>query len=126
MITALLCASLLVHGLIHLAIWLPQDAAEQLPFDPGRSWVLTAAAPPRSEAVELAAVGFASATALLYAVAGTSAATQSDGWPIPAATGAVMGLILKALWFSPWLTAGLLLDTGVITSVLTSLPRPLY
>ncbi|MGW3938800.1 AIR synthase related protein [Streptomyces phaeochromogenes] len=80
------------------------------------SWVLTAAVPPRLEAMDLAADGFASATALLYAVSGRSDGTQNGGRPIPAATAAVAGLVLKTLWSSPWLTAGTLPDAGVIAS----------
>ncbi|MEV7389748.1 hypothetical protein [Streptomyces sp. NPDC091215] len=114
----LVAAFLVVDGLIHLAVWLPADAAEQQPFDPGRSWALAAAGRPGPDVAALAAVGLASASALLFEIAGVAAATRAD-WTVPAVTGAVVGPVLKTLWFNRWLAPGLLLDGGLIFAVLT-------
>ncbi|MFK0113441.1 hypothetical protein [Streptomyces sp. NPDC091217] len=47
----------------------------------------------------LAAVGLDVATALLFEVAGVSAATRG-GWTARAVTGAVVDPVLKSLWFN--------------------------
>ncbi|MDL2074893.1 hypothetical protein QNN03_00410 [Streptomyces sp. GXMU-J15] len=125
MTTALVSAFLFVHGLLHLAVWLPHGAAEQ-PFDPRHSWVLAAAGAPRARSVDRAAIGLASVTAMLYVIAGASAAAQSSGWTTAALLAAASGLLLKALWFDPWLTLGVLLDVGVIAAVLASWPGALF
>ncbi|MFG3294828.1 hypothetical protein ACGF3G_39245 [Streptomyces sp. NPDC048179] len=83
-----------MDGLIHLAVWLPADATEQQPFDPGRSWALAVARRPGPDVVALAA-----ATALLFEVAGVAAATRGD-WTVRAVTVAVVGLVLKTLWLT--------------------------
>ncbi|MFJ2238055.1 hypothetical protein [Streptomyces sp. NPDC087859] len=59
-------------------------------------------------------------------MAGAAAATQADGWATAAALAASVGLVLKALWFNPWLSLGILLDIGVITAALTNWPASLY
>ncbi|MEV0173566.1 hypothetical protein AB0I00_20915 [Streptomyces sp. NPDC050803] len=125
MTTALVSAFLFVHGLLHLAVWLPHDTAEQ-PFNPRHSWALAAAGVPRARVVDRAAIGMAAVTAMLYVIAGSAAAAQSGGWATAAVIAACAGLLLKALWFNPWLTLGVLLDVGVVAAVLTSWPGSLY
>ncbi|GHC52624.1 hypothetical protein [Streptomyces flavofungini] len=128
MTTALVAAFLLLHGLAHLPVWLPasgRPAQQSAPFDPRHSWALAFAGLPQSRAVR-AAVILASATALLYVIAGTAATTQARGWPVAALTAAASGLVLKALWFNPWLSFGVLLDAGVITAVALNWPGSLY
>ncbi|GAA3816393.1 hypothetical protein ACFS5L_06125 [Streptomyces phyllanthi] len=143
MITALVSTFLFVHGLIHLAVWLPHDSTEQ-PFNPRHSWALTAAGlpptwdggapghgglPARAKSgvgESRASVGLASVTALLYVIAGAAAAAQSGGWSTAAVVAASVGLLLKTLWFNPWLSLGVLLDAGVIAAVVMSWPASLY
>lgn len=70
MITALVGAFLIVHGLLHLGVWTtPEQPDKPAPFDRGHSWALAAAhvstAPARAAALALAWY-----TALVYVVAG--------------------------------------------------------
>ncbi|WP_282703523.1 hypothetical protein [Streptomyces sp. CC219B] len=125
MTVALVSAFLFVHGLVHLTVWLPHDTTEQ-PFNPRHSWALAAAGVPRARVVDRAAIGMAAVTAMLYVIAGSAAAVQSGGWAAAALIAASAGLLLKALWFNPWLTLGVLLDVGVITAVWASWPGALF
>ncbi|AZQ39483.1 hypothetical protein EJ357_43675 [Streptomyces cyaneochromogenes] len=125
MITALVSAFLFVHGLIHLTVWLPHDSTEQ-PFNPRHSWALASAGLPQARVVSQAAIALASITAMLYVIAGAATAAQSSGWTAAAVLAASVGLVLKALWFNPWLSLGVLLDAGVIAAVATSWPGSLY
>ncbi|MFF3403665.1 hypothetical protein ACFYW6_34870 [Streptomyces sp. NPDC002659] len=43
-----------------------------------------------------------------------------------AVAAAVSGLVLKAVWFNPWLLVGLLLDAGVLAAVFGQWPASLY
>lgn len=36
------------------------------------------------------------------------------------------GLVLKAVWFNPWLLVGVLLDAGVLAAVFGQWPASLY
>lgn len=125
MITALVSTFLFVHGLIHLAVWLPHDTTEQ-PFNPRYSWVLASAGLPQARGMSRAAVALASVTTMLYVIAGAATAAQSSSWTAAAVLAASVGLVLKSLWFNPWLSLGVLLDGAVITAVATSWPGSLY
>ncbi|MFG2026902.1 hypothetical protein [Streptomyces sp. NPDC048825] len=52
--------------------------------------------------------------------------TDSNGGTTPAVIAASAGLLLKALWFSPWLSLGTLLDAGVLTAALASRPGSVH
>ncbi|WP_328500535.1 hypothetical protein OG828_07345 [Streptomyces sp. NBC_00457] len=125
MTTALVATFLFLHGLVHLPVWLAQDDRNE-PFDPRHSWPLATAGLPQARVVSSAAVGLASVTTILYVIAGAATAAQSSGWATAAILAASVGLVLKALWFNPWLSLGVLLDAGVITAVLMSWPASLY
>lgn len=114
MTTFLVATFLVLHGLLHPGVWTaPVQPDKPAPFDPGHSRVLSAAhvgaAPARATALALAWY-----TALLYAVAGAGAVAGVGWWPAAAVVAAASGLALKAIWFDPWLTVGVLLDVGVI------------
>ncbi|MFE6285291.1 hypothetical protein [Streptomyces sp. NPDC057877] len=126
MITALVAAFLVVHGLLHPGVWAaPVQPGRQAPFEPGHSWVLSAAhvsaAPTRAAALALAWY-----TALAYCVAGAGTAAGADWWATAALVGAASGLVLKAIWYDPWLTVGVLLDVAVLVAVANSWPPSLY
>ncbi|MBC9713873.1 hypothetical protein H9Y04_14985 [Streptomyces sp. TRM66268-LWL] len=128
MTTALVAVFLFLHGLLHLTVWLPtggRSAPQPASFDPRHSWALTFAGVPPGRAAR-ASVAFASATTVLYLIAGAAAAAQANGWTAAALTAAASGLALKALWFHPWLSLGVLLDAGVITAVALNWPGSLY
>lgn len=126
MITALVGAFLIVHGLLHLGVWTtPEQPDKPVPFDRGHSWALAAAhvstAPARAAALALAWY-----TGIVYVVAGAGAAAGASWWPTAALVAAASGLALKAIWFDPWLTVGVLLDVGVIVAVTGSWPASVY
>ncbi|WP_192583132.1 hypothetical protein [Streptomyces albicerus] len=126
MITVLVTAFLIAHGLLHPGVWTtPAQPGKPLAFDPGHSWALAAAhvsaAPARAASLALAWY-----VALVYAVAGAGVAAGSGWWPATAVVAASMGLALKAIWFDPWLSLGVLLDVGVIVAVAGTWPASLY
>ncbi|MFE6199896.1 hypothetical protein [Streptomyces sp. NPDC057838] len=113
---------LILHGLLHPAVWAPpRQAGAPAPFDPGHSWALAAAhvAPAPARATALAIAWY---TAVVYAVAGAGVLAGTGWWPTTALVAAVGGLVLKTVWFDPWLTVGLLLDAGVIAAVAGTWP----
>jgi len=81
MTTALVSSFLFLHGLVHLPVWLAQPGRNE-PFDPRHSWAFTAAGLSRGRPMGAAAVGLASATAMLYVIAGAATAAQSTGWAV--------------------------------------------
>ncbi|MEU5896587.1 hypothetical protein [Streptomyces venezuelae] len=122
----LMAAFLIVHGLLHIGVWTaPQSPGNPSPFDPGHSRALTAAhvlpAPARA-----AALAIAWYTAVVYAIAGAGTLAGSAWWPTAALVAAAVGLVLKAVWFDPWLTVGVLLDAGVIVAVACTWPAAAY
>ncbi|MFP5345800.1 MAG: hypothetical protein ACLGIA_02040 [Actinomycetes bacterium] len=124
MTIALLAGFLLAHGLLHLAIWLPRPAPDPdrpPPFEPDHSAVLAATAVPQATAHQLS-VGLAAGSAATYLLAGVGVALAAT-WAVPiAAAAALLGLALKALFFSPWLSVGVLLDVAVLSSALLGWP----
>ena len=126
MITALVGAFLIVHGLLHLGVWAtPEQPDKPAPFDRGHSWASAAAhvstAPARAAALTLAWY-----TGLVYVVAGAGVLTGTGWWPTAALVAAASGLALKAIWFDPWLSVGVLLDVGVIVAVACTWPASVY
>ena len=71
-------------------------------------------------------MSLAAVTAMLYIIAGAAAAAHSGGSPDAAVAAAVSGLVLKAVWFNPWLLVGVLLDAGVLAAVFGQWPASLY
>jgi hypothetical protein len=119
--TALLVAFLAAHGLLHLAIWLPHpepDPAKPPPFQPDHSAVLAAVHAPPS-AVHVLSMGLAAAAAAAYLLAAT-AVVWGAGWAVPVTVAAALaGLMLKGLYFHPWLLVGIALDLLVLVLALT-------
>jgi hypothetical protein len=124
MTTFLIVAFLLVHGLLHLAVWLPKPAPQPdkpPPFQPDHSALLTEAHV-QQPTVHRLAIGLAVAAAVLYGIAGLAVAIGSD-WAIPLAVLAgTVGLTIKLVFFHPWLSVGIALDVLVLTSALVEWP----
>jgi hypothetical protein len=123
----LLAAGFLVaHGLIHAAIYAMSKPAEaKAPFDAGRSWALSAVhvAP---QPVRTASTGLGWLTAALFAVSAVALLVDVAWWAPAAALAAAVGLVLELGWFHPWLTAGVLLDVGVLAAVAAEWPDALF
>jgi hypothetical protein len=125
-ITALAAALLIAHGLLHLGVWAPHDRRDTPePFDPRHSWALAAAHVGYFPAAAVS-VALASDTAILYVLAGAGLAAGAGWWSMAALVAASWGLVLKAIWFHPWLTVGALLDAAVVLAVAQSWPGSLY
>lgn len=128
MITLLVAAFLVVHGLLHPGVWTAppqQPGGPPAPFAPGHSWLLASAGVSTAVA-RAAALALAWYTAVVYVVAGAGVLAGSAWWPTAALVGASSGLVLKAVWFDPWLSVGVLLDLGVIAAVAGTWPASLY
>ncbi|MFM9373185.1 hypothetical protein [Streptomyces sp. Da 82-17] len=126
MITALVAAFLVVHGLLHPGIWsAPWKGDESAPFDPGHSWVLAAVHVP-SAPVRAVASALSWYTAVAYVVAGAGVLADTDWWDTAALTAACTGLVLKLVWYDRWLTVGVLLDVGVLLAVAYAWPASVH
>jgi hypothetical protein len=122
--TFLVVGFLALHGLLHLAVWLPKPApppAKPPPFEPDHSRVLTAVhVPVRS--VHALAIGLASGACAAYLLAAVSVALGAS-WAVGVAVAAaLLGLVLKGLYFHPWLSLGVLLDLGVVSAAFVEWP----
>ncbi|MGW7263265.1 hypothetical protein [Streptomyces sp. NPDC054842] len=126
MIPFLVGTFLVVHGLLHLGVWTaPRQPDRPSPFDPGHSWALAAThvSPAPARAIALAVAWY---TAVVYTISGAGAFVGSNWWPTAALVGAASGLILKGIWFDPWLSVGVLLDVSVIVAVACTWPASAY
>ena len=124
--TIVIVTFLLAHAFVHVAVWaMPRPGAATQPFDPTRSWVLAAAhvAPAPARTASVAAAWTAAA---LYGSAGVALALDLPVWVGLAAAGAVAGLLLKILWFNPWLSLGVVLDLGVLLAIAGQWPTGPY
>lgn len=125
--TRLVVAAFLVaHGLVHAAIYAaPKPAPGKAPFDPSRSWALSAThvAP---DTTREASVRLAWITAGLFVFAGAALLADLALWAAVATGAALVGLLLKVMWFHPWLTAGVLLDVGIVWATVTQWPPSLF
>lgn len=124
MTSFLVVGFLTLHGLLHLAVWLPKPApapAKPPPFEPDHSRVLTAVhVPVRS--VHALAIGLAAGACAAYLLAAVSVSLGAS-WAVGVAVAAaLLGLLLKGLYFHPWLSVGVLLDLGVLSSALVEWP----
>ncbi len=124
MARVLVACFLVAHGLVHLAIYgAPIDPAKPGPFDPRRSWAtpygVTAAA------MRSGSVALASAVAAAYGTAGLMVALGAGSRAAVAGLAALLGLVLKGLWFHPWLSLGIALDLAVVVSAVLDWPASL-
>jgi hypothetical protein len=107
---------LIIHGLIHAAIWLsPARAAPDAPFDAGTSW-LVGSQPTLGAALGLLA-------AVLFVGAGVGLLLNADWWRLIAIVGAVASLVLIGVYFDPWFLFAAAVDVGIIVA-LAVLDRP--
>ena len=116
----LLSTFLVLHGVVHLLIWLPRPQPGEAdrptpPFDPGRSAVLEKVHV-RAEAERGLAAAVAGAVGGTY-VLGALVLPFSLAVAAPVLiVAAVLGLLLKATYFNPWLLVGAGLDLVVLLS----------
>ena len=115
-------AFLIMHGFVHAAVWAtPKPTENPPPFDPAHSWVLAAThVPPTSQ--RTTSVTLAWLAAVLFTAAGIALALDVAVWSVLAVLGAVVGLLLKGLWFNRWLSLGVALDACVLFAVAAGWP----
>ena len=122
MTTALVVIFLVAHGLVHAAIWLTRpDPANPPPFQPDRSALLTVNGVP-STMVHQTSVVLAVGSAALYVLGGALVAFDAPGAAVVVGAAALVGLTLKALFFHPWLSIGIMIDAAVLAAVCTGWP----
>lgn len=110
----------ITHGLVHLAIYAtPPSSDKPAPFDPSRSWALGGTSTTWSRS---ASVALACAVAAAYSAAGLMVAIDAPAAAAVAGLAAVLGLVLKGLWFHPWLTLGVALDIAVAVAAVQAWP----
>jgi hypothetical protein len=71
------------------------------------------------------ATALACTSAAAFIVAALAVLVGFDGWALVLALASVVGLALKALFFNPWLSLGVLIDAGLLTAVLSGWPLSL-
>jgi hypothetical protein len=105
MMRFLLGGFVVAHGLVTAAMWVtPAKAGE--PFRATHSWLLGDA---RSLAVTLALVA-----ATGFVLAGVGYLAQQSWWEVFAIGAGSVALVLMALYFDPWLLAGIAISGGVL------------
>lgn len=127
MTTLLVVGFLLAHGFVHFMVWIPHpqpDPAKPAPFAPDHSAVLTMASVPATTTRQLSVV-LATASGGAFILAGLAVAFGGR-WAVPVAVVAgVVGLVLKVVFFNPWLTLGIALDALVLSAALAEWPASL-
>ena len=93
-----------------------------VPFDPGHSWALGG---DRTAATRSGSVALACAVAAAYSAAGLMVAIKATNSAAVAGIAAVLGLVLKGLWFHPWLTFGVALDIAIAVAAVLGWPASL-
>jgi hypothetical protein len=105
----LTAAFLIVHGLLHLGVWVA-PAAPGAPFDARHSWLLGDVSVPARTAAILACA--------LLVVAGLVAAVGGSAAAHLAAVGAGVSLVLALATYHPWLTAAVVIDAAILVAVI--------
>jgi hypothetical protein len=124
MVDVLVIGFLVLHGLLHLTVWLPKpdpDAEKPPPFRPDHSAVLTAVAAPQATTHRVS-IALAVAATVAYVMAGLVLAFGASWAAFALTVAAGLGLLLKGLFFHPWLSVGVLLDMLVLSSALVGWP----
>jgi hypothetical protein len=93
------------HGLVTFGIW-AAPVTDKAPFNPSRSWLL---GDTRTLAVALAVVA-----AIAFVVSGSGFLAQQDWWAVAAVAAGAVAVLLMALYFTPWLSAGILISAAIL------------
>jgi hypothetical protein len=108
------------HGLIHASFLSPQPRTEPgapaWPFHLDRSWLLSRLGL-TSRAVRVVGVGLVVAVLLGFTLTGASLLLGLAWWRTAAVASAAASLIQLALFFHPWLSLGLAINTAIIAAL---------
>jgi hypothetical protein len=114
MFRVLLGAFIVAHGLLTAIIWVSPAKADA-PFRATRFWLLGDARPLAIVIALVAAVGFV--------VAGIGFIGQQAWWAFTGIGAGVVALLLMALYFNPWLLAGIAISAGILYAGIQALPQ---
>jgi predicted exporter len=113
-IRVLLGAFIIAHGLLTAFIWVSPDKADA-PFRATHSWLLGDARPLAVVIALVAAAGFV--------LAGVGFIGQQAWWAFTGIGAGAVALVLMALFFNPWLLAGITISTGILYAGSQALPQ---
>jgi hypothetical protein len=105
MLRVLLGLFIVAHGLVTFGIW-AAPVTEQAPFNPSHSWLL---GDTRTLAIALAVLA-----TIAFVVTGGGFLTQQDWWAAAAVAAGAVAVVLMALYFSRWLSAGFLISAVIL------------
>jgi hypothetical protein len=95
----------IAHGLVTFGIW-AAPLTEQAPFNPGHSWLFG-----DSRTLAIALAVFA---AIAFVLTGGGFLAQQDWWAGAAIAAGTVAVVLMALYFDPWLSAGILISAAIL------------
>jgi hypothetical protein len=103
---------LILHGLVHAAIWLPAPKEKQI-FNANHSWFFDAV---KMQSGTIRGIAIAAClVAFLTLVIGGIGILSHQNWALtPVLIGAIVSLILIVAYFNPWMSLAVLLDIGII------------
>jgi hypothetical protein len=103
---------LIVHGLVHLAVWVaPYDPAKS-PFDPKHSWLLTRIG--IGEQGRVIAPALAVACTATFVVAGLGVVLDAGWAPAVAIAAAALSLAVTVLTFHRWFVFNVVINLAII------------
>ena len=105
MLRVLVGMFLVAHGLVTFAIW-AAPMTEQAPFNPSHSWLL---GDTRALALALAVVA-----GIAFVVTGGGFLAHQDWWAAAAVAAGAVSVLLMALYFNRWLSAGILISAAIL------------
>jgi hypothetical protein len=114
MIRVLLGAFIVAHGLLTALIWVSPAKADA-PFRTTHSWLVGDARPLAVVLALVAAAGFV--------LAGIGFIGQQAWWAFTGIGAGVVALLLMALYFNPWLLAGIAISAGILYAGIQALPQ---
>jgi hypothetical protein len=114
MIRFLLGGFIVAHGLVTALIWASPPRAGA-PFRPTHSWLLGDARRLAVVVALLAAAGFV--------LAGAGFIAQQAWWGLTGVAAGAVALLLMALFFNPWLLAGITISAGILYAGFQALPH---
>ena len=96
---------LILHGLIHLAIWIPAPKPAA-PMQTAHSWLFGD--------VRAASLILAVLWGVVLVAGGVAYLTGAAWWPVAVVAGAAGSAVLMGLVFSPWWLAAIAIDIGLV------------
>jgi hypothetical protein len=114
MLRVLVGLVVVAHGLVTFGTW-TAPVTEKAPFNPSHSWLLGDA---RTLAVALAVVAAAA-----FVAAGGGFLAQQDWWAAAAVAAGAVAVALMALYFNPWLSAGILISAAILYTGIQALQQ---